>query len=67
MIHRKNHLVQIFGRIKQSSDPLTKQSTKITLADKISMRLLGLEFKSDNTFKLEAIKHIFKKVLPDYE
>ena len=45
MIHKKNHLVQISGRIKQSSDPLTKQSTKITLADKISMRLLGLEFK----------------------
>ena len=31
------------------------------------MRLLGLGFKSDNTLKSKAIKHIVKKILPDYE
>ena len=31
------------------------------------MRLLGLEFKSDNIIKSKAIKFIVKKVLPDYK
>ena len=29
------------------------------------MRLLGLDFKSDNIIKSKAIKFILKKVLPD--
>ena len=44
-----------------------KQSSKKTLINKISTRLLGLEFKSDNTIKSKAIKFIVKKVLPDYK
>ena len=47
--------------IKQSSNQLINQQIKKTLIDKISMRLLGLEFKSDNTLKSKAIKHIVKK------
>ena len=35
---------------------MTKQSTKKSLIDKISMRLLRLELKSDNTIKTKAIK-----------
>ena len=31
------------------------------------MRLLGLDFKSDNVIKSKAIKFIVKKVLPDYK
>ena len=31
------------------------------------MRLLGLEFKSDNIIKSKAIKFIVKKMLPDYK
>ena len=34
--------------MKQSSYQLTKQSTKNTLIDKISKRVLGLELISDN-------------------
>ena len=30
------------------------------------MRLLGLEFKSDNMIKSKAIKYIVKKILHDY-
>ena len=30
------------------------------------MRLLGLKFKSDNTLKSKAIKHIVQKILPNY-
>ena len=31
------------------------------------MRLLGLQFKSDNIIKSKAIKFIFKKILPNYK
>ena len=37
-----------------------KQSSKKTLMNKISTRLLPLEFKSDNIIKSKAIKVIFK-------
>ena len=43
------------------------QSTKKTLTNKISSRLLGLEFKSDNTIQYKAVKYIVKKILPDYK
>ena len=35
--------------------------------DKISMRLLRLNFKSDDTKKSKVIKHIAKKILPEYQ
>ena len=44
-----------------------KQSTKKALTNKISTRLLGLEFKSDNIIKSNAMKFIVKKILPDYQ
>ena len=45
---------------------LIQQSTKKTLRSKISRRLLGLEFKSDNKRKSKALKFVGKKILPDY-
>ena len=44
-----------------------KQSSKKTLINIIAMRLLGLQFKSDNTIKSKAIKFIVKKILPNYK
>ena len=38
-----------------------------TLLNKISTKLLGLEFKSDNTIKSKAMKYIVKKILPNYK
>ena len=52
-------IIEIFTHIKQS--------TKKTLISKTSMRLLELEFKSDNLMKSKAIKLIFQKILPDYK
>ena len=43
-----------------------KQSYKKTLISRISTRLLGLEFKSDNIIKSKAMEFIFNKILPDY-
>ena len=47
----------MFRHIKQSCHQLTKKA----LIDKISMRVLGLEFKSDGMSKAKAIKHFVKK------
>ena len=41
--------------------------TLSNLVSKMSTRLLGLEFKSDNIIKLKAIKFIVKKILPEYK
>ena len=43
-----------------------KQSSRKTLINKI-LKLLELEFKSDNTIKSKAMKYIVKKILPDYK
>ena len=53
---------EIFRHIKHK---LTKQLTKESLMDKMLMRLLRIEFKSDNMTKSKAIKHFVKKILPD--
>ena len=45
---------------------IIQQSTNKTLISKISRRLLGLEFKSDNKRKSKALKFVGKKILPDY-
>ena len=57
---------EIFRHIKQLPNQQTKQSTKKTLIGNISMRLLGLKFKSDNTLKSKAMKYIAKNILPTY-
>ena len=44
-----------------------KQSTKKTLMNKVSMKLLGLEFKSNNILKSKAMELIAKKKLPAYQ
>ena len=38
-----------------------KQSTKRTLINKVSTRLLRLEFNLDKTIKLKTVKFIVKK------
>ena len=45
----------------------TLNNLKKSLINKISTRLLGLEFKSDNIIKSKAIKYFLKKVFPDYK
>ena len=43
-----------------------KKSTKKSLTDKISERLLKLEFKSNHLIITKALKRVVKNVLPDY-
>ena len=43
-----------------------KQSTKKTLINKLSTRLLGLKLKSDNIIESKTLK-MLKKIFPDYQ
>ena len=44
-----------------------KNSTKTSLIDKISKRLLKVEFKSNHSIITKALKRVVKNVLPDYK
>ena len=44
-----------------------KKSTKKFLIDKISKRMLKLEFKSNHSVITKALKIVVKNVLPDYK
>ena len=44
-----------------------KRSTKKSLIDKISKRLLTLECKSNHSIITKALKRVVKKVMPDYK
>ena len=43
------------------------KSTKKSLIDDLSKRLLELEFKSNHSIKSKCLKWIVKKILPDYK
>ena len=44
-----------------------KKSTKKSLIDKISKRLVGLGFNSNYSIITKALKRVVKKLLPDYK
>ena len=45
----------------------TKVSTKKSLIDDLSKRLLKLEFKSNHSIKSKCLKWIVKNILPNYK
>ena len=53
--------------IAESIKKRTEVSTKKSLIDNVSKRLLGLEFKSDHLIKSKSLKWIVKKIPPDYK
>ena len=58
-----------FGRVSayiaESIKKQTGKSTKNSLIDDLSKRLLELEFKSNHSIKSKCLKWIVKKILPD--
>ena len=60
-----------FGRVSayitESIKKQTEKSTKKSLIDYLSKRLLELEFKSNHSIKSKCLKWIVKKILPDYK
>ena len=51
---------EIFRHIKKSN----KESTKKSLIDKLSNKLLKLEFEKNNSIKSRCLKYVVKKILP---
>ena len=63
-----NRLInQIYMHIIKSTKNQTEKSTKKSLIDDLSKRLLELEFKSNHSIKSKCLKWIVKKILPDYK
>ena len=58
---------EIFRHIKESNKKLTEESTKKSLVDELSNKLLRLEFKSDNSIKTKCLKYVVKNILPNYK
>ena len=54
---------EIYRHTIKSIKKLTEKSTKEYLIDELSKRLLGLEFKKNNSIKSKALKHIVKNIL----
>ena len=63
-----NRLInQIYKHIIESTKNQTKVSTKKSLIDDLSKRLLELEFKSNHSIKSKCLKWIVKNILPNYK
>ena len=63
-----NRLInQIYTHIIKSTKKQTKVSTKKSLIDDLSKRLLELEFKSNHSIKSKCLKWIVKNILPNYK
>ena len=58
---------EIHRHIKNSTEKLTEKSTKKSLIDELSNKLLRLEFKSNNSIKAECLKYVVKKYCLHYE
>ena len=58
---------QTYMQILKSTKKQTKVSTKKSLIEDISKRLLELEFKSNHSVKSQCLKWIVKNLLPNYK
>ena len=63
-----NRLInQIYMHIIKWNKKETEKSTKKSLINNLSKRLLGLEFKSNHPIKSKCLKFVVEKILPDYK
>ena len=58
---------QIYTHIIISTKKQINTSTKKSLIDNISKKLLGLEFEKHNSIKSKCLKWIVKKILLDFK
>lgn len=61
-IFRKINEIHI--KNQKSNKKLSKESTKISLIEKTSKRLLELEFRENNSIKTKCVKCIVEKIAP---
>ena len=63
-----NRLIdRIYKHIIESTKNQTKVSTKNSQIDRLSKRLLELEFKQHNAIKSKCLKWVAKNILPNYK
>ena len=63
-----NRLInQIYKHITESTKKQTKVSTKKSIIDDLSKRLLEFKFKQHNAIKSKCLKWAVKNVLPNYK
>ena len=63
-----NRLIkQIYRQILESTKKQTKVSTKKSLIDDVSKRLLELGFKSNHSVKSKCLEWVVKNILPKYK
>ena len=63
-----NRLInQIYAQIIKSTKKQTNVSTKKSLIDNLSKRLLELEFKSNHSIKSKCLKWIVKNISPNHK
>ena len=55
---------KIQNYITKSIKKLTEESTKKSLIEELSNKLLRLEFKSNNSIETKCLKYVVKKILP---
>ena len=63
----KKLINQIYKHIIKSTETQTKVSTKQSLIDDLSKRLLELQIKSNHSIKTKHLKWIVKNILPNYK
>ena len=63
-----NRLInQIYRHIIESTKKQTKVSTKKSLIDDVSKRLLELGLKSNHSVKSKCLEWVVKNILPNYK
>ena len=63
----KGLIYQIYMHIIKSTKKQTEKSTKKSLIDDLSKKLLEIEFNSNRSTKSKCLKWIVKKILRDYK
>ena len=58
------NIFKIIDEIHRQIKKLTEKSTKKSLIDELSNKLLRLEFKSNNSIKTKCLKCVVKKIFP---
>ena len=56
---------KIQNHIINSTEKMTKKSTKESVTSELSNKLLGLKFKANNSIKTKCLKDVVKKILPE--
>ena len=61
------NIFKTINEIHRQIKKITKKSTKKSLIDELSNKLLRLEFKSSNSIKTSCLKHVVKKYCLHYK